>query len=56
MTKYRCRVNDRDVDFPAKCSILFERRADKYLDMECLAMLGWLLADRLRKESGLGAV
>lgn len=48
--------NDRDVDFPAKCSILFERQAEKYLDMECLAMLGWILADRLRKESGLGAV
>ncbi len=48
--------NDRDVDFPAKCSILFELRAEKYLDMECLAMLGWILADRLRKESGLGAV
>jgi hypothetical protein len=45
--------NDRDEEFPAKCSILFERRAEKYLDMECLAMLGWILADRLRKESGL---
>jgi Domain of unknown function (DUF3786) len=45
--------NDRDEDFPAKCSILFERRAEKYLDMECLAMLGWILADRLRKASGL---
>jgi hypothetical protein len=45
--------NDRDEEFPAKCSMLFERRAEKYLDMECLAMLGWILADRLRKESGL---
>ncbi len=44
--------NDRDVDFPAKCSVLFERRAEKYLDMECLAMLGWILADRLGKKSG----
>jgi hypothetical protein len=29
--------------------MLFERRAERYLDMECLAMVGMLLADRLRK-------
>jgi hypothetical protein len=43
--------NDRDEDFPAKCSILFEQRAEKYLDMECLAMLAWILADWLVKKS-----
>ena len=32
--------NDRDEEFPAQCSLLFEQRAEKYLDMECLAMVG----------------
>jgi hypothetical protein len=31
------------------CTVLFERRAEKYLDAECLAMLGWQLFIRLRK-------
>jgi len=39
--------NDRDEDFPASCSILMERRAERYLDAECLAMLGHGLAVRL---------
>jgi hypothetical protein len=36
--------NDQDDEFPADCSILFEKHADAYLDMECLAMLGMVLA------------
>ena len=32
--------NDKDDEFSAQCSLLFERRAEKYLDMECLAMVG----------------
>ncbi|MBW2248424.1 MAG: DUF3786 domain-containing protein, partial [Deltaproteobacteria bacterium] len=36
-------------EFPAHCSILFERRAEKYLDAECLAILGMLLSVYLRK-------
>jgi hypothetical protein len=32
--------NDKDDEFPAQCSILFEKRAEKFLDMECLAMVG----------------
>jgi len=40
--------NDADETFQAACSVLFERRAEHYLDMECLAMLGMLLADRLK--------
>ena len=36
--------NDKDDEFPADCSILFEKYADSYLDMECLAMLGMVLA------------
>ncbi len=39
--------NDRDEDFPASCSVLMEKRAESYLDAECLAMLGHGLARRL---------
>lgn len=35
--------NDPDEEFPGKCSVLFERRAEVFLDAECLAMLGRLL-------------
>jgi hypothetical protein len=41
--------NDRDEEFSAKCSVLFESRVEKYLDAECIAMLGWQLFSRLRK-------
>jgi hypothetical protein len=54
--------NDRDDDFPAACTLLFQRSARGYLDMECLAMCGMLLARWLRRhdadppsrESGVG--
>ena len=41
--------NDQDEDFKADCSLLFERRADQYLDMECLVIVGWVLAEWLKK-------
>jgi hypothetical protein len=41
--------NDRDEDFSATCSVLFKRRTEKYLDAECIAMLGRQLFNRLRK-------
>jgi hypothetical protein len=41
--------NDADEEFPVQCSVLFEKRAEKYLDMECLNMVGVLLADYLKK-------
>jgi len=41
--------NDEDDEFPAQCSVLFERRAENYLDMECLAIVGMLLSDYLKK-------
>lgn len=44
--------NDADDEFPAQCRILFERRAERYLDMECLAILGWLLSDYLMQARG----
>lgn len=54
--------NDRDEEFPAACTLLFQRRARGYLDMECLAMCGMVLARWLRRydatptpwESGAG--
>lgn len=43
--------NDTDDEFPANCSVLFERRAEKYLDAESLAILGILLSAYLRKRA-----
>lgn len=40
--------NDADKEFPAQCMVLFERRAEDYLDMECLAMVGMLLFEYLK--------
>jgi len=39
--------NDSDDLFPATCSILYQESAQHYLDMECLAMTGTLLAGKL---------
>ena len=41
--------NDADEEFAARCAVLFERRAEKYLDMECLAMVGSLLFEQLKR-------
>jgi len=41
--------NDVDEEFPAHCSLLFEKHADKYLDAESLAILGMILSTYLRK-------
>jgi hypothetical protein len=40
--------NDADDEFAAQCMVLFERRAENYLDMECLAMAGMLLFEYLK--------
>lgn len=39
--------NDVDAEFAASCSLLFESRAQIYLDPECVAMLGRQLFARL---------
>lgn len=39
--------NDRDEEFPAGCSVLFEKRTEDFLDMESVAVLGHLLAGNL---------
>ena len=44
--------NDRDAEFPAQCGVLFEKRTEKFIDMECLAMAGMLFCEYLKKESG----
>jgi hypothetical protein len=44
--------NDTDEEFPAQCLLLFERRAEKYLDMESMAILAWLLTDFLSQSEG----
>lgn len=54
--------NDLDADFPAACTLLFQRSAQGYLDMECLAMCAMVMARWLRHhaadpppwESGVG--
>ena len=40
--------NDADNEFAAQCMVLFERRAENYLDMECLAMVGMVLFEYLK--------
>jgi len=44
--------NDKDDEFPAQCSVLFEKRAEKFLDMECLAMVGMLFFEYLKAATG----
>ena len=41
--------NDADDEFSAKCSVLFERRAENYLDAECIAIAGRLLFTSLKR-------
>jgi hypothetical protein len=41
--------NDVDDSFPSQALILFERQVETYLDAECIAMLGHLLASQLRR-------
>lgn len=41
--------NDRDEEFPAHCSVLFQKHAEFYLDPESLAMTSAFLANSLKK-------
>jgi len=40
--------HDADEDFSAQCTVLLRKNAAGYLDMECLAMIGGILAHRLQ--------
>jgi len=39
--------NDRDEEFSAYCSVMFQKHSEKYLDPESLAMISALLAKKL---------
>ena len=41
--------NDRDEEFPAQCSVLFQKQAEEYLDPESLIMTGTYLAASLKQ-------
>ncbi len=41
--------NDSDDEFPAASTILFRQSAERYLDMECVAIIGTYLAGNLLK-------
>jgi hypothetical protein len=41
--------NDADEQFPAQSSILFERRAEHFLDAECRVMVGWYFFEHLKR-------
>jgi len=43
--------NDRDDEFPALCSILYQKNTASYLDMECVAITGTYLAGELIKRA-----
>ncbi|MFC1879932.1 DUF3786 domain-containing protein [Thermodesulfobacteriota bacterium] len=45
--------NDQDDEFPAQCGVLFEKRTEKFIDMECLAMVGMLFFEYLNKGNRL---
>ena len=40
--------NDADEQFPAKATILYERRAEHFLDAECRVMVDWYLLEHLK--------
>lgn len=42
--------NDADDEFPAQAGVLYERRAERFLDAECLAVLGVALVDELKRK------
>ena len=41
--------NDAEESFPAKTSILYERRAASFLDAECRIMVDWFLLEYLKR-------
>lgn len=44
--------NDEDEEFKAKSTLLFKENADHYLDVEHLGIVGWILADGLKRAKG----
>ena len=44
--------NDKDDEFPAQCSVLVEKKTQKFLDMEFLAMVGMHFFECLKAGAG----
>lgn len=44
--------NDREDQFPAQCSLLFQNKIKHFLDMESVAIAGFLFAENLQKQDG----
>jgi DNA-binding Lrp family transcriptional regulator len=44
--------NDEDEEFKTKSTVLFKENADHYLDVEYLGIVGWILADGLKRAKG----
>ena len=40
--------NEADNQFPAQSYILFEQRAETFLDAECLVMIEWYFCEHLK--------
>lgn len=47
--------NDGDEEFPAKCTVLFQKHAEYYLDPESLAMTAACLAKFLKRQAGFSS-
>ncbi|MBW2592122.1 MAG: DUF3786 domain-containing protein [Deltaproteobacteria bacterium] len=45
--------NDSDNEFSTQCKVLFEKRAENFLDMECLAILGMCLVEYLKTAANI---
>ncbi len=43
--------NDMDEEFSANCTMLFENKVERYLDIECIAMLGRQVYSHLKEAS-----
>jgi len=41
------KARELEEDFPSSCKLLFDRSAPVWLDMECLAVLGWIVVELL---------
>jgi hypothetical protein len=41
--------NDWDEEFPASCNLLFQKNASQFLDVECISMVGIILAEWLKR-------
>jgi len=50
MIRLRLYFNDKEEIFPPKSVVLFDGSIERYLDVECIAALGWIFADLLQED------